>query len=504
MENNNNKRIAKNTMMLYFRMLLTMAIGLYTSRIVLKTLGVEDFGLYNIIGGIVVLFSFLNNSMTSATQRFLNFEMGRNDHLQMKKVFSASVNIHITIALSVIILAETVGLWFVNTQLNIPEDRFYAAGWVYQFTILSFTLSVLKVPYNATIISNEQMSFYAYISIVEVILKLLIVFLLNYILFDKLILYSILTMLVGLFMLLVCVFYCVRKYPSSRYIRVREKALYKQLLSFSGWSIFGSIANIGKTQGINVLINIFCGVSVNAAVSVSNQIIAAVNSFVSNFQIAFNPQITKSYAANDKVYLFDLIFKTSKYSFFLLFALSLPILLNTNEILNLWLTTVPKHTVGFCRMSIVYMLIESISGPLWMTVQATGRIKKYQIVISSLLLLNIPIAYLLLKFKFPPYYVIGGSAIIGIFALTVRLVFLYSLALFPVKLFISKVLMRILLVVTVSYAITSLVSSFIQNNLIGTILSIASTVIITLAVIYFAGMNTMEKSNINKQIAKRL
>lgn len=479
-----------------------MAIGLYTSRIVLKTLGVADFGLYNVIGGIVVLFSFLNNAMSSATQRFLNFELGRNDHVQLKKVFSASLNIHFFLAVIIVFLAETIGLWFVSRDLNIPAGRLYAANWVYQITIFTFAVNILRVPYNALIIAHERMSFYAYISIVEGTLKLLLVFLLNYIIFDKLILFSILIMGVNILVLFVYIFHCTHKYILSRYTRIWDLSLYKQLLSFSGWSVFGGVANVAKIQGVNVLINIFCGVGVNAAVAVSNQVTNALSSFVSNFQVAFNPQIIKSYAANEKEYLFDLICKTSKYSFFLLYILSLPVFLNANMILDIWLTTVPEYTVEFCRLTIVYMLVESISGPLWMSVQATGEIKKYQIIISSFLLLNIPISYFLLKFDFPPYSVILGSVIIGVAALMVRIFLLHRLIQLPVIFFLKRVICKIIFVSTISYFVLFFASNFIVKNILGTIVSIVLSVVVTAATIYFIGMDRNEKNTINRYIKK--
>jgi len=496
----NNKRIAKNTVLLYFRMLFTMAVSLYTSRIVLNILGIADFGIYNIVGGVVVLFSFLNSAMSSATQRFLNFEIGKNDIVRLKKIFCISMNVHISIAFIVIILAETVGLWFVNTQLNLPLNRMNAANWVYQFTILTFILSIIQVPYNATIIAHERMSFYAYVSIIEVSLKLLVVILLQYIGFDKLKLYAVLICAVTLIVITVYKIYCNKKFESSRYSFIWDAPLYKQLLSFSGWSLFGSLANVGKTQVVNIFLNIFCGVFVNATMGITNQVSATLNGFVANFQLAFNPQIVKSYAANEKGYLMKLIFQTSKYSYFLLYILSLPILLNTDYILKLWLKIVPEYTVEFCQLTIIYLLIESISGPLWMSIQATGKIKKYQIVISSLLILNVPISYILLKLNFVPYSVLWVNIGLCIIALFVRILFLKSQIDLQIMLFFKDVLLTIIVVTILSIPLPLILSHYL-NGFGGFILSSGVAFISVGILVYFIGFKIKERQFLKNRIS---
>ena len=310
----NNKRIAKNTLMLYVRMLLIMAVSLYTSRVILQALGVEDFGLYNVVGGVVVLFTFINNAMVTSTQRFLNFEIGGNNLDEARKVFSASLNIHIIIAGAFLLLAETVGLWFLNRYIQIPEGREIAANWVYQFSIIVSILNIIRSPYNAAIIAHEHMSFYAYVSIIEVILKLAIVYMV-YLFADRLIAYAFLMMMVTLIVLGVYYIFCKRKYEICRYQFEYDRKRYMALASFSGWSLFGSLANMGASQGINIILNMFFGVAVNAAMGIANQVNAAVYQFVSSFQTAFNPQIIKSYAADDRNYFISLILNSSRYSF---------------------------------------------------------------------------------------------------------------------------------------------------------------------------------------------
>jgi O-antigen/teichoic acid export membrane protein len=494
------KRIAKNTLLLYFRMLFTMTVSLYTSRVILNILGVSDFGIYNIVGGIVILFSFLNNAMSSATQRFLNFEIGKNDLEQLRKVFCISMNVHVSIAFIVVVLAETIGLWFVNTQLNLPLDRMSAVNWVYQFSVLTFIINIIQVPYNATIISHERMSFYAYISIIEVSLKLSVVFLLQYFGSDKLKLYSVLISVVALIIIIIYRIYCTKKFESSKYYFFSDSSLYKQLLSFSGWSLFGSAANIGKYQVINVLLNIFCGVVVNATLGITNQVTVALNSFVSNFQLAFNPQIVKSYAANEKEYLMKLIFQTSKYSYYLLFILSFPILLNTDYILKLWLKTVPEYTLEFCQLSIIYLLIESISGPLWMSVQATGKIKNYQIAISSVLLLNIPFSYILLKLNYVPYSILWVNIGIGLIALITRIVFLKFLINLPIIKFFKEVILNLIIVTIVSIPLPFIISHYATIGFWKFLISSATALLSVIFFVYLVGLKTIEKKYAKNQL----
>ena len=341
----NNKRIAKNTLFLYLRMFVMMLTALFTSRIVLDVLGAADYGLNNIISGVVVLFSFLNSALLSATQRFLNFHLGRQDYKQTNVVFCMSMNTYILLSIVVVVLGETIGLWFVNTQLNIPSERMYAAQWVYQFTLIQFVINLLRVPYNASIIAYEKMNFYAYISLVEVIAKLLVVYLLYITTFDKLIFYSFLYTIVPLIVTFIYKLYCNRNFDTTKYMRIWNKVAFKEMFSFSGWSLFGSLANLAAQQGLNILINIFYGVTVNAAAGIANQVSTNVYGFISNFQTAFQPQIVKTYAAKEIERFHKLIFQTSKFSYFLVLVLVLPILFTIDGILDIWLKEVDRKSV---------------------------------------------------------------------------------------------------------------------------------------------------------------
>lgn len=489
----NNKRIAKNTILLYFRMFLTMGVALYTSRIVLNILGIEDFGIYNVVGGVVIMFSFLNSSMSSATQRFLSFELGKGDYAQLKKVFSMSVNIHAVIAVAIFILAETIGLWFLNVKLNIPEGRMEAANWVYQFSVLSFMLTVMGVPYNATIIAHERMNVYAWVSIIEVVLKLAIVYALVCFGFDKLKLYAVLIFGVTVVTWTLYRIYCKQHFAESKYRFAWDKSLFKTLMNYAGWNLFGNVAAVAYNQGINIMLNIFFGPVINASRGIAYQVNGAVSGFVSNFQMSMNPQIVKSYAANDIKYMHQIIFQGAKYSFFLLFILSLPILLETEIILKTWLKIVPEYTVIFTRLAIINVLIDCVSGPLMTAAQASGRIKKYQAIVGGLLLLILPISYLLLKFGFPPQSTLYVSISISVIALFARLFIISPLVNLSILTFVRSVIFRVLLVAGVAVLFPLIVKQSIGNEFIQFFVVCISSVLSVVLSIYWLGLRVEEQ-----------
>jgi O-antigen/teichoic acid export membrane protein len=503
MLNENSKRIVKNTAMLYSRMLFTMCVSLYTARIVLNTLKIEDFGIYNVVGGVVTMFSFLNSAMSSGTQRFLSFELGKKNFKQLGKVFSMSINIHATIALVIFILAETIGLWFLNTHLTIPIERMAAANWVYQFSLLAFMVTVMSVPYNASIIAHERMNVYAYVSIVEVALKLLIVFMLQWFGYDKLKLYAILIFGVSLVISVIYGLYCKRNFKECSYLFSWDKSLYKTLMSYAGWNLWGNAAAVTYNQGINILLNIFFGPVVNAARGIAYQVNGAINGFFSNFQMAMNPQIVKSYAANDRVYMHQLIFRGSKYSFFLLFLIGLPILIETETILTWWLKIVPKYSVIFCRLVILNSLIDCISGPLMTAAQATGRIKKYQIVVGCLLLLILPLSYILLKMGYPPYITLIISITISIAALFTRLWIIKQLVNLSITMFMKSVLVRILLVAVISAFPPLLVKYNMHQELIRFFAVCFTSTLSVFIIIYWLGLMKSERLIIKNKCFKR-
>lgn len=490
----NTKLIAKNTIFLYIRMLLTMGVTLFTSRIVLEVLGIEDFGIYTLVGGIVSLFSFFNSAMTSATQRFLTFDIGNNNLLQLKKTFNATLNIHIVIALVFFLLAETIGVWFVNSKLNINVDRMAAVNWVYQFSVISFIVGIVQVPYDALIISNEKMNVYAYMSILEVSIKLILVYLLILFNIDKLILYSFLLFLVSFFSSMAHKIYCKIHFKETKYEFHYDKELYRKLISFSGWSLFGNIAGVARGQGLNVLLNVFFGTLLNAAYGITLQVQSAVQIFVSNFQLAVNPQIIKQYALGNNEKSLNLIFQSSKFSYFLMLIISCPVIYNIDFILNLWLKTPPIYTSSFVILSLINILIDSISGPLVTGAQATGFIKWYQITVGILIFLSLPISYLILKENNNPLTIFIVVIIINTLALFGRLFFLKYLMNLNLKSFFLKVLLKIILISTITIVSVIIFPISLESQIINFFVKSLFITIINIVSIYFIGLSKGEKN----------
>lgn len=499
-----NKRIAKNTIILYIRMFFMLAVGLYTSRVVLHVLGASDYGIYNIIGGVVVLFSFINNALISATQRFLNFNLGKKDITAVHHVFCMSMNAYFILSLLFIVLAETIGLWFVNTQLNIPEDRHNAALWVYQFSVLTFIVNLLRIPYNATIIAYERMDFYAYVSLIEVVLKLIVVYLLFVTSYDKLILYALLYTMIPIMRNIVYKIYCNKHFSVTKYQPLWNKEIFRSLFGFYGWSLFGSIANMSAQQGINILVNIFYGVTANAAVGIANQVTTNVYQFISNFQTAFQPQIVKTYAANETESFHKLIFRSAKFSYFMMFLLALPIILTTQDILEIWLVKVPEYTAIFCQLILGFLIIECVSAPLWMAVQATGKIKRYQILMAICIFMNFPLTYIVFKIGMPVYYAWIIRIFVNVITVSARCIYMKKYLEFPILDFFKKVVKPILIVSTISipipYFISISTTSGIENIIIVTIISIS----ISLFSIYTLGLNVNEKRFINDILIRKI
>ena len=486
------ERIAKNTLLLYFRHILIMLVNLYTVRIVLNVLGAENYGIYNVAGGLVVMFTFINSAMSGATQRFLNFAMGQNDMEQARNVFSISIIIHILIAVLVIILAQTIGLWFFHTWLNIPQDRQDAALIVYQLSIAKAAISIIQVPYRAVIIANERMSFFALLSIVEVLLKLGIAFLLTVILFDQLIVYAFLVFVVGVFIFFTYKIFCNKTFEMSRFRFCKDKLLFRQLAEFSGWSLFGALANRSSSRGTNILINIFHGVTLNAAMGIAAQINSAVYKFVRDFQTAFRPQIVKSYAAKEHDYFLRLIYQTSKASFFLCFFFALPLYINADFVLLLWLNNVPEYTVQFTRLILFSLLLDAIAGPLWISIQATGDIKKYQLVGSIFTFANLPLSLVILLMGYSPIWVLIIRVILEFFVLIWKIYYLSLKITFSFFVFLREVIMPITLIAGISSSITI----FFHNFFYGWAALIVSCIVSSICLVflvYFIGLNKKEK-----------
>lgn len=452
-QESNSKRIAKNTLLLYFRMILIMVVSLYTSRIILNELGVEDFGIYNLVAGVVILFSFLSNAMITATQRYLSIAIGKKDEKYIQAVFSTSLLSHFFLIFFIFLAAETIGLWLINAKLEIPADRMSATNFVYQLAILTTCVNIIRIPYNASIIANERMSFFAYVSIVETFLKLAVVWALAITPGDKLVIYSFLLLLVAIVIAIAYWYYCQRFLLANKFYLKTNKKLFVELTSFSVWNLFGGLADIGYKQGTNIILNLFWGVSINAVLGITNQIRNALVPFIGNLQLAVNPQMVKSYALGDYEYFKILVYRISKYSYFLMLIIVFPIIFNIDLILELWLKNPPEHTAIFAILTSVYCLVDSLTGPLWAAMQAGGKIKRFQIVTGICLLLNLPVSYLFLMYGYAPSVVLIIQIVITGFTVGVRVLFVKYYLQFSIRNYVREVIFPIVFVTALSLPI---------------------------------------------------
>ena len=460
----NNKRIAKNTLLLYVRMLFMMAISLFTSRVILATLGVEDYGIQNVVGGIVAMFGFLNGSMSSATQRYITFALGKGDKDRLQTVFCTALQIHALIAVIIVLLGETVGLWFLYNKMQLPADRMDSAFWVLQCSIVSTVVMIVSVPYNACIIAHEKMSAFAYISVLEAVLKLVIVYLLLVFPFDKLIVLAVLTLIVQLFIRFCYSIYCHRHFEETKYRHVWNKTLFKEMNGFAVWSLWGNLSVVLYTQGLNMILNVFFGPVVNAARAIAVQVQGAVQQFVGNFQMALNPQITKNYASGNLEQMHSLMFRSARFSFLLLFFLSLPVLLETEFILTLWLKTVPENAVVFTQIMICISLIYTTANPCVIANQATGKVKVYQMVVGGILLTILPISYIVLKLGAPAYSVFIVHFCVESVAQFTRMYMLRKLINLPVRQYLHNIYFPIVATAAVAIILPTIIHLQLDNG----------------------------------------
>ena len=503
----NSKQLAKNTLLLYFRMLVIMGVGLYTSRITLNVLGVSDYGINNVVGGVVTMASFLNAGLTAATQRFISYEIGRADKERLGKVFSSSLLIHSLIAVVILLIAETVGLWFVNNCLNIEASRMTAANWVYQCSILSFMVSILSVPYNSCIVAHERMSAFAYISILEAALKLVVAFSLTYILMDKLILYGLLTLAVSVIIRLCYGIYCKKHFEECSVRFSVDRQLLREMTAFSGWSMFGNLGFIGRDQGANVILNILTGTALNAARGIGLQVSSLVNQFSTNFSMAMNPQITKTYASGDMDKCSNLVYEGAKFSFFLLAVISIPVIINSDYILTLWLGNVPPYTSQFLMLSLVVAMLSCFSQTVTTAIQATKRLKVFQLGICILLFCELPFVWLILRNNLPPYLVMVPQIVSTVIALLFRFYLLKRyVPMFRWTRYVFDVLLRSTLVVAVCLAVSIFVKQQFSDSFFHLVVMTMFSMALTAVMIYLLGLNSTERAlarkNINKAINK--
>lgn len=489
----NNKRIAKNTIILYFRMLFLMVVSLYTSRIILQALGVEDYGIYNAVGGFIAMFSVISSSLSAAISRFITFELGKGDKGRLQKIFSASLVIQIAISGCVVILAETIGVWFLNSQMNIPPDRMMAANWVFQFSIVTFVINLISVPYNACIIAHEKMSVFAYISLFEALGKLTVTFLVLNAGIDKLIYYAALMCFVAISVRWIYSWYCKRNFEECHFKCSLDFPLLKELFGFAGWNFIGASSGVLRDQGVNVLLNIFCGPAVNAARGIAMQVSGAVSQFSSSFVVAINPQITKSFAANQMKDTFSLVFRGARFSVFLLLLLSLPVLFEADYILSLWLGLVPDYAVSFVRLILIYVMLECISYTMVTLMLATGNIRNYQLLVGGCQMLNFPLAYVFLKLGYSPVVTIYISILVALGCLCLRLYMLRRMVKLPVVIFLKEVVFRLIVVVLISLIVPSVVMVSMSDGFMRCTILAASSVITTSIAVLYAGCTSSER-----------
>ena len=483
-----------------------MVISLYVSRLILEVLGVEDFGLYNVVGGIVVLFGIINGALSSGSSRFITFELGRGDPLLLQKTFSASFMIHVLVALLVFVIAETLGLWYVNSFLVVPEGRLYAANWVFQFSIISSMLSLTQVPYSAAIIAHERMNIYAGVSIAEAIYKLLLVFLLQYInIMDKLILYGLLICVGSALVQLYYRFYCTHKFIECKLILVHEKAIYKNMLSFSLWDVMGSFTVQGNSQGINILINYFFGVAVNAARGIAFQVETAITMFSNNFMTAVRPQIVKLFAEGKTDRMLSLVFESSKYSFFLLYVISLPVFIEADYILGIWLKDVPQYTALFLRCIVIVRLIRAFATPIVQAVHASGNTKWLNIFGGGTsIVLQIPLTFIFYRLGFPAvstFFIMGIASCICNF---IELMVMQKEIPFSILQYICKVYLIGIVVAIIALVFVLPAYLYFPAGFLRLLLSCSMSIVSVGCSVFFIGINQENRIKIISIFRKKI
>lgn len=497
----NNKRIAKNTIALYFRMLFKVMVSFYTSRVTLEILGVEDFGIYNVVAGIVALFVFVNNSMAISVQRYLTYEIGRGDDvLKLNTIYSMSILIHIFIAVILIVLSEVFGYVLFKYYLNVPAYRYEAAYTLFHWSVLTCCLSFVQVPYVALLISYEKMKAFAYIGIVEVVLRLAVVYALAWYGFDRLSFYGVLLFIVSVLITLLYVWCCRMQVKGVRFKRIWDIGIFRQLLTFALWSALGEIAWAGTGQGVNILLNIFFNPVVNAARAIAVQVTSGLNQFVYNFQTAINPQIIKSYAAGDKNRMTLLTNKGIVYSYYLLMLLGVPVMINMDYILNLWLKTPPPYCIVFCNIAIIGAMVDCLSNLLATVAKAYGKIRNYQLAVSIVLFLNLPLSYVALKLGASPKSVYVVYAVVSFLLLWLRLGLLKRMVGYDIRLFIHSVLLRILSVSLIVIPVSYIIKAQMIDGWMSLLVSSALSILLIAVTVYVVGITKEDRLFIKSKI----
>ncbi len=473
------KRIARNTLLLYTRMGLIMIISLWTSRVVLSSLGDTDFGLYNVIAGIVVAFSFMSGAMSSACNRFYSVELGRGDFDRLHEVFKANLVIFAAFSLAILCLSETLGVWLLEKKLIIPGSRMTAARWVYQFSIVTFLASLLAIPFKSAIIAREKMKVYAYCSVIEASAKLAAVFLLDRSGADRLVFYGFLMMLISIVTNLFYILYCRHFYPECQFSRGYDRGLAREILRFNGWGMIGSLATVARSQGVNILLNLFYGPAVNAARGVANQVYVNVNQFVSNYALAFAPQIVKSYSAGERRECLGLIFRTSRLSFLLLFAVGLPLITEMDTVMRLWLVEVPAHSCRFAQLMMAAALVDALYPPLFYGIQAGGQVKWLNILVGGCQIAVVIASYIVLKLTDTPAQTIFWFILAGcVLSQILRIILSHRYISLPIGEYLRKVLLPVGIVAVIGTGIMVLITGSFEPGILRLCLSVAGSLLV--------------------------
>ncbi len=491
----NNKRIAKNTLMLYFRMFFMMIVSLYTVPVVLRALGVVDYGIYGVVGGVVALFSFLGNMLASGSQRFIAYALGIGNKQELKNTFDTTVTVYLMFAIIALALLESVGVWFLNSQMDIPIERLKAANWVLQCSILAFMINLISIPYNAAIIAHEKMSLYAYFSIFECLMKLVIAIALQYVLFDKLITYAGLICLMALILRILYQVSCRILFEECRKYRFHwDHRIGKQLLTYSGWNVVGSLAILFRHQGVNIVLNLFFGPILNAAHSIAQHINTILGQFINNVYTASRPQITKLYANNNETYMWKMVFSSARMANYLLLYLSIPVLVELQTILTMWLKSVPNYAVDISRLMIISMLIETLSNQIIAVFQAENRIRKYQLYSSTIILLNVPISYILLRiYNTQPILPYISSIILSVFYVVSLLIVAKKEINLDVFKYVKTVICRVFLIYALVLSVVLSVTRAFAPSILRVLITIVVSLVTSSIVIWLGGLEGNEK-----------
>lgn len=495
-----NKRIAKNSIFLLLRMILLTLVSLYTSRVVLHSLGASDYGLYNVVGGIVVMFVFLNNAMMNATQRYITFELGKENFSKLNRIFCISINIHVLISLLVFLLVETVGIWFLYNKLVIPEGRLNAAFWTLQFSAIATVVTIISVPYNALIVAHEKMAAFAYISIVDALFKLIVAYLISVTSHDKLILYSFLLLLISVFDRIIYNIYCRKKFEESKYRYIKDNKLFREMFAFAGWSMIGNLAYVGATEGLNIMLNMFFNPVVNAARAIAVQIQGVIINFSSNVENAIKPQITKSYAQESNERLFTLSYASARFTFFALLLVSLPIMIEAKEILTLWLKDVPEHTVRFVQLIMLCTLVDVLSNPMLTIAQASAKIKKYQTMVGLIYLLVVPLSYLALVLWRVPEFVFVVNLLVFLVLQIVKMFIVCPIVKMPIRGYAKMVYLRSIGVLLFCGIISYLPILLMTEGLMRLGIVLLFSIVSMTVGIYTIGLNSNERVFVKRKV----